>query len=102
MLKEGNAEAMVDVSSPLFKELATLLKTGSYLLAIGHVAIGPMCPVIKAYKVSKLCAATAKEPAVQVELPHMCSAYDVQLALLPPERQSLWLLELIEAQRLHG
>ena len=55
VLREGNAEAMVDVSSPLFREVATQIEAGSYLLAIGHVAIGSVCPVIKAHKVSKFC-----------------------------------------------
>ena len=59
MLREGNAEAMVDISNPLFIEVATQIEAGSYLLAIGHVAIGAKCPVIKAHKVSKLCTAAA-------------------------------------------
>ena len=54
VLREGDAEAMVDVSSPLFKDVATQIEAGSYLLAIGHVATGAECPVIKAHKVSKL------------------------------------------------
>lgn len=59
VLTECDAEAVIDVSSPLFKEVATQLKTGSYLLAIGHVAIGAVRPVIKAHKVSKPCMAAA-------------------------------------------
>ena len=63
MLRECHAEAMVDVSSPLFKDLATQIEAGSYLLAIGHVAIGAVCPVIKAHKVSKLCSHSSVQPS---------------------------------------